>query len=155
MCLHKGGARFDKFRLEGAVFGGEGGLSAYGQWIRLYFTPAAQEDPAISGPAATPLSDGVPNRLKFAMGHSPWDRVAPLRQSGHNDDGLPVFRFRQSTTPGADAIRTFSSLDLTAWSEDAQMEKSTVEQHDGYDVIEVQPAPAEFLDTWFLRLQVP
>lgn len=46
-------------------------LSGFNLWRQQYFTPAQLADPLISGPSATPASDGVSNFLKFALGLQP------------------------------------------------------------------------------------
>lgn len=48
---------------------GDGGFD---QWRLGKFTPAQLLDPAISGPEATPVRDGVSNLIKYALGLEPF-----------------------------------------------------------------------------------
>ena len=42
--------------------------ASFNLWQMRYFTASAQADPALSGPAAAPDGDGVPNLLKYYLG---------------------------------------------------------------------------------------
>jgi hypothetical protein len=45
-------------------------------WLRANFTTAQLANPLISGDAANPAGDGLPNLLAYALGYSPWVAVA-------------------------------------------------------------------------------
>ncbi|MCL2104180.1 MAG: M4 family metallopeptidase [Kiritimatiellaeota bacterium] len=54
------------------IFGNVEAESPFDAWRREYFTnPGELDDPAISGPDANPMGDGIPNIMKYAMGLDP------------------------------------------------------------------------------------
>jgi hypothetical protein len=85
-----------------------------------YFTTTQLLAPTVSGDAATPAGDGVPNLTKYAFGLNPFSNAYLVNNSS------PVLP--QSTTDGTNLILTFTesqsdivytpevSTDLVNWS---------------------------------------
>ena len=51
--------------------------NTFATWQLDHFTAPQLLDPAVSGPDATPAHDGRSNRLKYALGLSPWSATRP------------------------------------------------------------------------------
>ncbi len=103
---------------------GTGHADLYDEWASLHFTPADRADPSISGPAADPDGDRLPNLVELATGGNPRaaspaeQPVAALRTievGGLPRDFLTVTFTRLVDPPGATAVAEFSS-DLVGWS---------------------------------------
>jgi hypothetical protein len=89
-------------------------------WLEDYFTTTQLLAPTVSGDAATPAGDGVPNLTKYAFGLNPFSNAYLVNNSS------PVLP--QSTTDGTNLILTFTesqsdivytpevSTDLVNWS---------------------------------------
>lgn len=87
-------------------------------WNENYFTPQELENPLISGPAADPDGDGIPNLIEYAMGLDPWvaDDSEP-RLRAELIDGRLEFTYQQlRALEGWRLVVEFSS-DLVTWSQ--------------------------------------
>ncbi|HUC85103.1 MAG TPA: putative Ig domain-containing protein, partial [Candidatus Acidoferrales bacterium] len=67
----------------------------YSQWADLYFNSYQLANPAISGPTATPQSDGVSNLLKYLFDINPSE---PMTADDYA--ALPISGLDTTTTPG-------------------------------------------------------
>ena len=90
------------FATDGTVSIVSGAANLYNTWLNVYFSPAEQQNPALSGPGADADNDGLPNAIEFAAGTLP--RSAASGGSG----ALPVL----SVTP--DAGLNYATLTFTA-----------------------------------------
>ncbi len=91
----------------------------YSLWRAQRFTGPAIDDPAISGPLAAPLGDGVPNKLKFALGYSPDQYVSAAIVPGEPLPGVeqPSFEFQRSRKlPEELRAQIQVSTDLQTWT---------------------------------------
>jgi len=86
----------------------------YGQWSSINYPGfELQADPSVSGPAANPAGDGVPNLMRYALGVGSSDPVQHL---------LPVlgpgfsYRFRYDSTKSDLRWIVRGSNDLETWS---------------------------------------
>ena len=80
-------------------------VQTWDQWVSQYFTPSQLADPTISGDTATPMGDGTPNLLKYAMGISPWDETPlPVAQDIETVSGNSFLRLTVDRNPAATDI---------------------------------------------------
>jgi hypothetical protein len=87
-----GNNRFDNFTIEGDELNVQPGTYAY--WRNEHFTGGDRVDEAVSGPEATPVSDGISNIMRYAHGVGPYDPVLHLLPVLVKDGGSHEFRFR-------------------------------------------------------------
>jgi Pro-kumamolisin, activation domain/PQQ-like domain/Putative Ig domain len=95
------------------------------EWESLYLTAQKMSDQTVSGAAATPLHDGIPNLLKYLFDINP---VNPM--SAADRAALPVGGIDTTTTPGTQyltltfrenestngiSVHVQTSTDLQAW----------------------------------------
>jgi hypothetical protein len=83
--------------------GGESGFSnetsgvphpTFASYQRLYFTPAEQADPNISGPlVAPPSGNGLLNLIAYAFNESPWDGATDQLPAAGIADGYLAITF--------------------------------------------------------------
>jgi sialate O-acetylesterase len=125
----------------------------FARWSLQYFIPSDLADPAISGPDATPLEDGLPNRLKFALAASPWETVEPL-SAGTAPDGRPAFIFRRARNNPDHPLAVLSSTNLSTWSTDAGFELTVLETHTDHELVRITPPAGVTPPRWFVRLRV-
>lgn len=85
------------------------------RWRDAHLTPQQAADPAWSAPFATPLGDGMPNILKYALGGAPSFSSASLQPSWFPGSNGPVFCFQRNR--GATDLSYFvdATADLAAW----------------------------------------
>jgi hypothetical protein len=127
--------------------------TGFARWQLIHFSSAEIADPAFSGPLATPLADGLSNKLKFALGRSPWDSTPPFASAEPLPDGRPAFRYTRSLEPGAPAPRVEVSTDLASWSSaSAAYEASVITTGPTRETIQVAPPAGTAPARWFLRL---
>ena len=98
--------------------------TGYSIWSGTFFSTAQLADPAISGPAAIPRHDGVPNALKYLTGINP---SIPLSAATYpmlptpgslvisGTEYLTLTYRRNPNTPGL-TLTVQSSPDLLAWN---------------------------------------
>jgi len=83
-------------------------------WLRANFSASAQTNPAISGDAATPGHDGLPNLIKYALGLPPQIADAnPLVPAVSN--GVVKLTYPQSASATDVSLDVEWSPDLKTW----------------------------------------
>jgi hypothetical protein len=84
-------------------------------WLRANFTSLQLTNSALSGDAATPANDGLPNLIKYALGLPPFAAATnPLTPSLAL--GQPEFTWTQSLAASDVALGLAWSPDLRTWS---------------------------------------
>ena len=121
-------------------------------WRALFFPePAEFADPAVSGPAAAPFGDGLPNLLRYALGVvDPADaaQLHPYLKIG--DDDVRLFRFPFDPALSDVTYLVEATYDVADWSAPEILFDSTatalVPDVDGWlDVVDpTPPAPRRF-----------
>ncbi len=146
-----------QLRLDDIAIATPGAPAGFTSWVAQQFPdPADQADPAVSGPAADPLGQGVTNLLRYALGIDLGENAAPRlpRLETGATDGV-VFRFPYDPALTDIAYRVEGSTDLLDWSEtvfDSRLDPLPP-LVDGWLEIE-DPAPPETTSRRFLRLRV-
>lgn len=137
--------------------------SSLAQWKTAHFTTAQLADPAVSGTAATPQNDGVPNLLKYAFGIDPATAMtAAAREllpqvAMRTENGTAYLSLTYVLNNWVDGItcRLESSDDLQTWQTRTPdiLRYLASNQTDGYTMLE---AEVRMDDTprRFLRLNV-
>jgi len=125
----------------------------YEAWQLAQFTAAQRDDPAISGPAATPAQDGVANQLKYAFGLPALTPVTgaltPLRVEG---DEL-ILSYSQNLAATDIQIVVQVSGDMKVWTESAVVPVAVGDPVDGVQAWEVRFPLADVANR-FVRLVV-
>jgi hypothetical protein len=83
-------------------------------WLRANFSPAQLADPAISGDAADPAGDGLPNLLKYALGLNP-NAAEPNPFLPQDSNGRFTVTYPLSSTAPDVALGVLWSTNLVAW----------------------------------------
>jgi autotransporter-associated beta strand protein len=93
-------------------------VSGYAAWrIAQFPDPADQADPAVSGPFATPLDDGVSNLARYALDLD-WDQdVSPYHPSVAIEEGRPVVALPVRADRADLVTRLLASDDLADWEQ--------------------------------------
>lgn len=134
--------------------GGDPEPTGFARWRLIHFSPAQLANPAISGELSSALGDGLSNKLKFALGRSPWD-ARPVFAPASVSDGRPAFRFTRNLSPGAPSPLIQISTDLLDWSSAPGTHESSIIATDPFtETIEVRPPANVSEPRWFLRLRV-
>lgn len=109
-------------------------VASFKQWRSRYFSLEEQADSSVSGPAAIPDNDQLPNLLKYYLG-LPGSEPAPLERRPAarviNIDGqryLAMLLTRDSLAEDVRAEGQFSS-DLTNWSSCCTIEQVATNEH--------------------------
>ena len=132
------------------------GLPSFTQWQALYFSPAQLANAAISGPAASPLGDGLANKLKFALGRSPWEQFSPMVSAGALPDGRPSFILTRRLDAESLGLQLEASTNLTAWSfAPGAYETTVISNNAETETIRVSPPSGATPSIWFLRFRIP
>jgi hypothetical protein len=127
----------------------------FARWQLLHFTPAELDDEAFAGPLATPLDDGHPNKLKFALASTPWAPITPLAAASPGPDGRPAFTFQRATGQTEHPLRIEVSSDLSSWTDLPSARTETiVSTHPDYEVVRISPSADSPPPRWFVRLRV-
>ncbi len=139
--------------------------TTYAAWQNLYFSAGEITDPTISGDAAMPAGDGVPNLLKYAANLNPKLPVSkPLSVAGV-DSSTPGSKYLTLTYRMAEAATdlTFATEinggnlpTASAWAAGGQILGSPVDNGDGSQSVtvrDVQPITAAN-PRRFMRLRV-
>jgi hypothetical protein len=126
-------------------------------WRNREFTGEQLDNPDLSGPAATPANDGIPNLLKYALG-LPADEPGhplPVETAIREFDGQQHLAMTVHKSPDASDV-TFlveASSDLGATDPWSAAETTVVEETADRLVVRVN-APADETGRAFLRLRV-
>lgn len=97
--------------------------SNYDVWRFAQFTPEQLNDPAVSGPAADPDTDGVPNLLAYALGRPAFNvaAVPPIATGTINHDGATYLTLSYTRALDTDDVvlaLEFASNPSGPWSAD-------------------------------------
>ncbi|MBS0659772.1 MAG: hypothetical protein JSR82_16145 [Verrucomicrobia bacterium] len=89
-------------------------LTPFDGWRAAWFSPEELAQPAVSGPAADPDGDGIPNLLEYALGTPP--RVAGV--TGLPTSSISASRLQLTFTPLRSDVTYLveASSDLASWS---------------------------------------
>jgi hypothetical protein len=99
-----------------AVVSGTSILTPLQQWRQGYFGTVNASDP-IAGNLATPMGDGIPNLMKYALGLNPdASDAAGLPQAGFSG-GLLSITFRRMAGATDITYHVQGSADLNSWTE--------------------------------------
>lgn len=127
-------------------------------WRDIHFTPAQQADNTISGPAATPAADGVPNLIKYHLGLDPWRPATPadLPRAELNPAGdvltFVYRRNRYTVNHTSGTVQWSESLAPDTWSS-AGITSEIVSQTATHEDVEAH-APLIDRPRLFMRLHV-
>jgi hypothetical protein len=107
--------------------------TAFDTWAGQYFTTQQMNDPAISGPMATPQNDGVSNLLKYLFDINPsevmsaTDRAALIAGGITTNGGVIclTLTFRENPTASGITVNVQTSPDLQNWTTLPQSQTST------------------------------
>lgn len=126
-------------------------------WVTEHFDPAEQADPSLSGPLATPLNDGAPNLLKYALGLTPFEKVTEVQlETGRSADGRLYLRFHRDPQKDDLVYVVEASTDLDDWSEGVfDSSSEPFEPNSDGEIHEVSvPIQGNGASPRFLRLRV-
>lgn len=107
-----------QLRLDDIMLSADYGPSpaSYEQWRSMEFTSAAlHADPAVSGPAATASSDGIPHLLRFAHGASLSASMSDLLPRLEQVGASRVFRFRYDGSKAGLIWRVRATNTIASW----------------------------------------
>ena len=93
---------------------------AFSQWAPQYFNAAQMTASSISGPAATPENDGIPNLLKYLYDVNPSGYMSAADRSalpiiGMSMEGDLTLTYRQNPLMTGITVNVQTSGDLKAW----------------------------------------
>jgi hypothetical protein len=126
----------------------------FARWQLLHFTPAELDDESFAGPLGEPLGDGHPNKLKFALGRSPWDSSPPFASADPRSDGRPVFAFTRGLADGTPPLIVETTTDLATWSTAPSDRELTLRSTTStQETWHVSPPATSTPPRWFLRLR--
>ncbi len=133
-----------------------GSAATFGTWLERHFTPAQRENPAISGPLASPANDGVANLLKYHLGLDPWQPgsgFTPVMES-NAANGTFILRYpRSAAAPDATGtIEWSTTLQAGDWHTEGITE-SISSAAGAIEQAEIS-IPKNNRDRLFLRLKV-
>ena len=91
--------------------------TTFATWQQLRFSPAQLGDTTVSGPAADPRGDGLPNLLRYALGREPGGPVATAApfQIGPGANGSVALSFSALAVLGDVNFVWRRSSDLAQW----------------------------------------
>ncbi len=130
----------------------------YEAWRFARFTAGERVDPAISGEAADPDADSLPNLLEYALGAEPKTTDTPAHTPlvGVADGRLTLTYTRPTTLPDATYAVEWSS-DLQAWSTGGSTVETVSTTDNGNGTTTIVTRSVASLDTTprqFFRLRV-
>lgn len=99
--------------------------SSFTSFQQQYFSPSQLADPSISGAAADPDHDGVPNLLAFALGRSPWQPGGPVTSQSGGGGSTPLKLMFQRLSPAPVTYTVEASGDLSTWTALASLGKNS------------------------------
>ena len=117
--------------------------TTYDEWKAQVFTLAQQMNPAISGEGATPISDGIPNLLKYATGLNPLMPTPPPTVPGVDNDGRLTLSFHRRRAATDLLLNPEVSLNLTdpqGWKSGGEFvgPVSVTDAGGGFDLVTVR-----------------
>jgi hypothetical protein len=134
----------------------------YGSWQSNFFTPQQLSDPTVSGPAADPLHDGVPNFFKFYCGLNPTVPLTPAERlalpllTTVTRDGVLFADLTFRRNSGASGV----AIDLQQFSNDTwvntvpdSMTASTPDPVTGHQTVTMEIETHGFIKRMLLRLK--
>lgn len=132
-----------------AIIQASGQESPFTQWQKVNFTTEELANDDISGPAATPANDGIPNLLKFALGLNPSQSARDSLPSPELVNGNLQFSFTQPKAALDVKVVPKLSMDLASWVPVSEAQIQT-EEFDEYQLVTIS-IPAN--DKIFIRLR--
>lgn len=85
-------------------------------WLQQHFTESERNNPAISGVAASPLGDGVPNLLKYALGLAPLNALPGNWHQTEFIAGGWVFIYQRPADRPDVTYQVEVTTDLASWT---------------------------------------
>ena len=136
--------------------------TAFVAWQNMYFTTAELNNPAISGPYATPAGDGIPNLIKYALGLPPKSvGTVGLPTVSYITDGNSRFltlTYRKSLAASDVSYVVEVSGDLQTWSSGAGYTTTVSTSNNPAGtmqaVVERDLTPASGAGRRFIRLRI-
>ena len=127
--------------------------SGFADWRRQHF-PTQSDDDAVSGPAADPDEDALPNLWEYAAGTNPnaAEGVSPVRM--HLEQGRFVVEFRRLKAATGVSFQAEASTDLLTWTSGLPRLEASPTLVDAGDYEQVQFRSAQTiaeLDRLFVR----
>jgi pectate lyase len=92
-------------------------------WQTAQFTADELNNPAISGPDATPAGDGVPNFVKYALGLAPLVPATQPLVSFRYDSGEGVLSYYRPVSVADVVYHVVASTNLTDWTENGVVQQ--------------------------------
>jgi hypothetical protein len=136
--------------------------TAYAHWASTFFSAPDLANPAVSGPSAAPLNDGVPNLLKCIFDINPTVTMTPaslaaLPTSGvETDSGTQylTLTYRQNQALGSIVLAVQTSTDLIHWQTVTPSSTQTIgtDQATGDPIVQVK-VQTQNATGMFIRLQ--
>jgi hypothetical protein len=112
-----GNNRFDEICVSGVRLITDD-TSAYEQWVSTHFSEFDAGRPELSDPSATPLNDGIPNLIKYALGLVPADPVTEVHlEQGVNETDELFIRFYLDHRKVDVTYAVEASRDLSEWND--------------------------------------
>jgi len=128
------------------------------EWQQAFFFPNELADTAVSGDAADPDGDGVPNLVEFALGREPKTPEAPITGATTEigQDAFLSLTFTRRVDLGLVTITPQACTNLTSWdAEAAPVLHSNIDHGDGTQtVIYRDTVPVDSSSRRFLRIKV-
>jgi hypothetical protein len=149
---------YDFFNLVMEVGDGPAVGAGFAGWQDGFFNEQQLADESISGPAAAPAGDGIPNYLKYALGLEPF---VPTVLSGVIEsgmiEGVPTLTYVERVGAGDLEYLPEVSTDLVVWySEPEQVDEISRETLPGgqFERVTVRAVLGEASAKAFLRVKV-
>ena len=135
---------------------------SFSAWQSDVFDPTDRADPAISGGTATPVGDGVPNLMKYALNLNPWTNSASRLPVGAamamGGSEYLTIRYTQLIAPSDIIYTPEVSGDLQTWNSGLGyvVPVSVTQNGDGVTetVVEQDLTPVKPGTPRFIRLQI-
>ncbi|GEM_PF-7061912 len=131
-------------------------LSPYDAWKATHFSAKQLADPAISGDAACPAGDGMPNLLKYALALDPHEPRADSLPGAAIANGYLTLAYRRykQATDIAFLVEACDSLATGTWSAEGLTEISRVDAGDFWWITIRDAFPRASRPSRFMRLSV-
>ncbi len=86
-------------------------------WRQEHFSEVELADSSISGAEGSPMDDGIPNLLKYALGYGPRETLPRAYAALHMATDVPIFRHNRPAQRSDIAYQVEVSTDMTNWGE--------------------------------------